>query len=163
MVRPAECVTKTWIRELFAKNTLKFILLATFAISIFCPFASTQTLTIRLLNAKSGKPMGRQNVTIKWDSNFKTAEVIVDNNGVGRVIVPTDARQFVMISGPKTGQEPNRIAFRNCNDQTSILLSVSDAIHSGIVPKNVCSNKNISAQPGEVIFWGLPRPFWDFQ
>lgn len=107
--------------------------------------------------------MRKQNVTFEWDKDFKSAQVTVGEDGVGRVEVPPGAKQFIMLAGPRIGKEPNRVAYRNCNQPASVLISVSDVVGTGVVPKNVCGNQRVAPHPGEIVFWALPKSFWDFQ
>lgn len=123
---------------------------------------SAQTLTIKLVDAKSGKPLGRQNVTVKWD-NSESSIVAVNDVGLGRVEASPGAMEFVLLAGPRKGAERNRVAYMDCNERVSMLVSVSDVVKSGIVPKNKCGNQKLTPRPGEIVFWVLSRPFWDFQ
>ena len=68
-----------------------------------------------------------------------------------------------MVGGPRKGSEPNRVSFLDCNEQASLLVLVTDAVQAGIVPKNKCGDQKAVPHPGEIVFWALPRPFWDFQ
>ena len=119
-----------------------------------------QTITIRLLNAKSGKPITDQNVTLKWDKDFKSSKISTDDTGSGHVQVPQEAAQFVMIAGPKKGSEPERIPYRNCNASTPALISIDRVTTKGWVPNNVCGHAKATPHPGEVVFWALPLPWW---
>jgi hypothetical protein len=131
--------------------------------AIACTGAVSQTLTIRLLNAKSAKPMKKLHVTITWDIIAKSFQVSVDKDGTAHIEVPPGAKQFVMVAGPQVGKEPERIAYINCNDPNTILFSVSDVIGTGVVPGNSCSSRTMPRRPGEIIFWALPKPWLDFQ
>lgn len=124
--------------------------------------AFAQTLIVKLVDAKSGKPMGDQNLTVRWvDSD--SSVLALDESGSGRVKVPQGAKEFVMLPGPRKGSEPNRVAFMNCNQWPSPLISVAEAVRTGIVPKNTCGAARANSHAGEIVFWALPRPFWDFQ
>jgi hypothetical protein len=126
---------------------------------------SAQTLTIKLVDGKSGKPMRRQNVTVEWDNphSIDRSVVAVNDVGLGRVDVSPGAMRFFLLTGPKKGAEPYRVAYINCNEFTSMWISVSEVVRNGIVPKNKCGNQMLAPHPGEIVFWALPRPFWDFQ
>lgn len=133
------------------------------AVLAVCFSANAQTITIRLLDAKSGKPMKNENVTVKWDKDFKSSEVSVNDVGTGTVQIPNDAKEFVMLAGPRKGDEPNRVAYINCNGQSPSVFSVADVMNHGIVPKNICGHANVVSHPDEIVFWARRRPFWDFQ
>lgn len=134
-----------------------------FFLALACLTGGAQTITIHLLDAKSGKSLVGENVTVKWDKDFKSSEVSVSKTGVATVQVPDGAKAFLLLAGPRKGDEPNRVAYKNCNGQSSALLSVADVLSQGIAPQNICGHARVVAHPGEVIFWARPRPFWDFQ
>lgn len=69
-------------------QSAKIMLLVTLGIGFFCPSARGQTLTVRLLNAKSGKPMRKQNVTFAWDKNAQPSSLIRISDVAGRGVVP---------------------------------------------------------------------------
>ena len=124
---------------------------------------SAQTITIRLLNAKSGKPMRSRMVTVEWFGAELSSQISVDKDGVGRVLVPRGATQLLLMPGPRMGSEQYRISFMNCNETPSKLISVQAVITNGVVPGNVCKQRTTSARTGEIVFWALPRPFLDLQ
>lgn len=131
---------------------------------IFCagsqPLRAQQKITIRLLHAKSGKPIANENVTLRWGDGFglPAAVVRVDTLGIGTVEVPAGIVSFRMSEGPRKGKEPDRLAYLDCNgNQASV--RVSDVLEHGVDPGNKCSERRHEIKRGEVIFWGLPRPW----
>lgn len=140
-----------------------FVLIAANMISTA---ADSQVLTVRLLNAKSGKPMGNKKITFLWsDKNWSKSEVLADDEGVGRVDIPSGVSSFSLMEGPRLGNEPNRIAYINCNQHLPVELSVSVVLQRGLIPDNGCGRKSVVARPGEIVFWALPLPWRmsDFQ
>ena len=130
----------------------------------YCPMSQSQTFTIRLLNAKSGKAMQNKNVTLIWGVQSEV-EVFIGKEGVGHAAIPPGATTFSMMEGPKIGNEPFRVAYFDCNDSAGKSPLVSQALEKGFVPRNTCGHKSVVPKPGELIFWALPRPWWvpDFQ
>jgi hypothetical protein len=133
------------------------------AVLAVCVSANAQMITIQLLDAKSGKPMKNENVTVKWDKDFKSSEVSVTDVGTATVQIPNGAKEFVMLAGPRKGNEPNRVAYTNCNGQSPSVFLVANVMNHGIVPENICGDANVVSHPGEIVFWARPLPFWDFQ
>jgi hypothetical protein len=125
---------------------------------VFCELMLGQTLTIRLLNAKSGKPFGKQNVTLHWDVDFERSVVRVGSDGVGFVQIPPNVKSFHMTGGPRKGREPYRVAYADCNDRSVRSLSTSKVLEEGVVPGNACGDASFRPEPGEVVFWALPLP-----
>jgi len=129
------------------------------------PLLNGQTITIRLINGETGKPMKKYNVTLHWVKDFKSSEVFIGPDGLGQVEIVAGATGFTMQSDPKIGKEPGRIAYIDCNQNSTTFIPVQQVLDKGFVPENSCSSKTITSKPGEVIFWGRPRHFWeiDFQ
>jgi hypothetical protein len=125
------------------------------------PLAS-QTVSIRLLDGKTGRALSDKNVTLLWSpAYFPPGSVIYfGKDGIGTVKVPTGAEFFTMHGGPKIGKEPYRIPFINCNASMSEMIRVSEVLKSGYVPGNTCSKKNAVPRPGEIVFWAMPIPWW---
>jgi hypothetical protein len=141
------------------KERLGVLAVAAFFVS---PVPMAQTITVRLLHAKTGKPLLNKNVTLLWSPDYWPPGSVAHTgkDGVGSVQVPLNATLFSMEGGPKEGSEPYRIPFIACNGSPTEFLKVSDVLNRGIVPKNSCSGKNVSPKPGEIVFWALPKPWW---
>jgi hypothetical protein len=127
---------------------------------------AAQTLTIRLLNGKTGKPIYDENVTVRWGKDSINETVVsIDKNGIGTFDVLKGQTEFSLEGGPKRGNEPYRIAYLDCNEPMYGKVQVKEAVDTGYVPKNRCSSRTFNLEPGEVVFWGLPKSWWqpDFQ
>ncbi len=127
---------------------------------------SPSTLHVRLVNAKSGEPMGKQNVIISWDDSFSQTIIFISKTGFAEVAIPPGVATVHIMEGPRMGKEPGRVAFEDCNSGNAITASVQQILREGFQAENRCSNKvHVSPRPGEVIFYGLPRSWWkpDFQ
>jgi hypothetical protein len=124
------------------------------------PHPAAQTITVRLLNAQTGKPMTNKMVTVRWLGGWDKSEIALDNQGAGTVDVPVGIHEFTLDEGPRVGKEPYRIAYLDCNDRHGAKIQVSLVMEKGFVPKNGCGDKTTSAHPGEVVLWGLPKPWW---
>lgn len=123
--------------------------------------AQGRQFVVRLLNAKNGKGLEGQNLTIYWAPSMEKTVVKLGRNGEGVVHVPAGQSEFVMITGPRVGSEPYRFAYTNCNSRNTSLITVESVFSSGIVPDNVCGKWRVPGSPGNVVFWALPRGFWD--
>jgi hypothetical protein len=126
---------------------------------------AAQTFTVRLLNAKTGKAIGNKKVTVKWADGTKSLEIMVDSNGLGRIDLSTATRDFFMMEGPRIGNEPDRVAYIDCNEPSMALIQTAQVLKKGFVPGNRCGHPDVPQRPGEIIFWALPKPWWkpDFQ
>jgi hypothetical protein len=126
--------------------------------TVFSSRLPAQTLTIRLLNAKSGKAMGKKKITVRWVKDLKSSEVVLDANGTGHVEVLPGMTEFSVMEGPRIGKEPGRVAYLDCNENSGAFLPVALVVEKGVVPGNRCGHKT-TAHPGEIVFWALPIPW----
>jgi hypothetical protein len=120
-----------------------------------------QTITIRFLNAKNGKPVKTVMVTFEWKSGrLDRSEIMSDKQGLGSVEVPAGEREFSIEAGPKIGKEPYRIPYLDCNEGRPTFIQVALVVEKGYVLPNTCGQKSAVAHPGEIVFWLLRNPWW---
>lgn len=118
-----------------------------------------QSITVRVLNARSGRPLARQNVTISWPDTSDKTVVSLGSDGTGKLDL-AGRSQFGMLPGPKSAKEPNSVTYIDCNDFS--MVRVDDVLSRGLVATNRCSSKiSAKVKPGEVVFWGVPLHWWD--
>jgi hypothetical protein len=124
---------------------------------------SAQSITVRLLDGKTGKPIADKNITVRWDSDRTIGGTVVriGKDGTGHVDVPRNATGFLLMEGPKGGSESNRLAYSDCNVRVGPYNSVSDVLSHGVVPGNTCSKKAVISEPGVIVFWGLTRRWYE--
>lgn len=130
-----------------------------------CAPIKAQTITVRLLNAKTGEAIGKKNVTVKWTDGSKSSEILLDNKGQGNFQIPSGRREFFLMAGPRSGNEPYRVAYIDCNEPAVAAIQVAQVLEKGFAPRNNCGHQSFVSRPGEIIFWALPLPWWkpDFQ
>lgn len=118
-----------------------------------------QSITVRVLNARTGRPLAGQSVRISWPDGLDTTTVNLGSDGTGKLDIDGRA-QFGMLPGPKSGKESNSIAYIDCNHFS--MVRVSDILNRGLVSANLCSSKiSADVKPGEVVFWGVPLHWWE--
>jgi hypothetical protein len=124
-----------------------------------------QTITVRLLNGKTGKAMPNRKVTVMWAEGLKSSEVSIGENGLGSLEVLPRSRDFLMTTGPNPGKDPYRLAYLNCNEHALVTIQVKQVTETGLVPGNTCGPHTAVPKPGEIVFWAMPKPWWvpDFQ
>jgi hypothetical protein len=143
--------------------------------------AHPQTLTIRLINGKSGKPMRNKNlkVTFWWENpaiqhkdkwsplgDQGGTEVNVGKTGEAQIQIPPNATKIEVEEGLKAGKEPYRVPYFDCNDDGFQMLSLDEVLRQGFVHRNSCSQKlKVVAVPGQIVLFAMPTPWWkpDFQ
>ena len=116
-----------------------------------------------MLNGKTGRPLSNVNVTFLWSPGFWPFEETIvhfGKDGVATVEIRTGSQSFEIMGGPKVGKEPYRIPFIECNEPMMKEVQVAQVLKNGYVPGNTCSNKSATAKPGEIVFWAMPKPWW---
>jgi hypothetical protein len=154
-------------------HPVRLVGVVVFATATFVSFGTflsvsgnTQTIRVRLLDGKNGKPIGNKFVTIHWNRELMNKTTVsIDRHGVGTVEVPSGVGDFFMSEGPRAGKEPNRVAYSDCNEPSWEIVQVANVIHEGYVPKNGCGHAGVAAAAGEIVFWAHPLPWYlpDFQ
>jgi hypothetical protein len=125
------------------------------------PCMTAQTLTIRLINAKSGKPIKGQHVSIVWGGQMSRSDQypLSDKLGEIHVDVPPGTKSLTLIAGPKVGKEPNRIPYTVCSNYGEI--SIEEALKTGVATDNQCESKvRPTPKAGEIIYLIKPLPWW---
>jgi hypothetical protein len=127
------------------------------------PSLMAQTIAVRFLSGKTGKPIAEKNVMFLWDDRFPTSVDVVhlDKDGKGYVNVPKDAKAFSLEEGStRAGSEPGRIAYADCTSGAVSPTSIAKVLNTGVVLPNSCSLRTVPPEPGVIVFWGLPRPWF---
>jgi len=138
-----------------------FAVAALSATLLFCcvPSLIAQSITVRVLNARSGRPLARQSVTISWPDTMDKTVVSLGADGTGKLDI-SGRSQFGMLPGPRSTKEPDSIAYIDCNDFS--MVRVNDVLSRGLVTANRCSSKvSARVKPGEIVFWGVPLHWWE--
>jgi hypothetical protein len=125
-----------------------------------------QTIMIRLVDAKTGKPVKDKHVSAAMDYEFSANRnlPLSDKDGVVPFSIPTKARFITLQSGPKVGKEPNRIPYGVCGQYSR--MPIENILKYGFVPRNECESKiQPRPKPGEIIYLIQLIPWWtpDFQ
>jgi hypothetical protein len=132
------------------------------AILLLVPACITaQTLTVRLINAKSGKPVQGQQVSIVWGGQMSRSDQypLSDKLGEIHVDVPPGTKSLSIVAGPKVGNEPNRIPYTVCSNYGEI--SIGETLKTGFATDNQCDSKvRPTPKAGEIIYLIKPLPWW---
>jgi hypothetical protein len=128
---------------------------------LFCcvPSLIGQSITVRVLNARSGRPLARQSVMISWPDTLDKTVVNLGSDGTGTLDL-AGRSEFGMLPGPRSDKEPNSLAYIDCNGFS--MVRVDGVLSRGLVSANLCSSKvSAKVKPGEVVFWGAPLHWWE--
>jgi hypothetical protein len=123
---------------------------------------SPKTITILMLDGKTGKPLVPDNYMVRIDhlNQLHNEALKVNDDGSGKVTVP-DSASFLAVQGTYHGSIE---IYVNCDagmeKDTSALhwYSIADILNAGVVTPNECykgkyANSAITAKPGEFVFF----------
>lgn len=141
-----------------ATSALALALFLFYAASIFCTASIAQTtpqaaptLTIHMLNGRTGKPMRNNSLRAEFQGSPVKSTITIDKQGIGHLEVPPNATAVSLIAAPRKGH-PEQPAYKVCGPFGQ-LLPIADILAHGFVPQNACnSDLNLTAQPGEVLY-----------
>jgi hypothetical protein len=123
---------------------------------------ANKTITIVMLNGKTGKPIIPDNFVIRFNelNAIRNETLVLNDDGTGKVTLPAGVTQL-SVQGTYHGSMDIYI---NCDagmeKDTSTLhwYSIADILTSGVAAPNECykgkyANPSITAHPGQFIFF----------
>ena len=139
-------------------------------VTAFCVPLHAQTvnsISIRLLDGKTGLPVKASNFLPKVDRYDTLHNDWVHMNDDGTVIVtlPADAKEL-SVKATYNGSMDTYIncdAAKESDRERDIWYSISDILKSGVVAPNQCSKTYYTAKPGEFVFFVRKRDWRDKQ
>lgn len=152
-----------WLARLAVSVLLAAALLST-------SFAQTgRSVTVRVLNAKTGRPLKGVGVFLV-DSNRTAGKAdpaagaphgLSSSDGAValRLPVPTPEKILVWYSGGQCG-------LAQCSYNNGAPFSTADILKTGVVAPNGClkgrnTPYSVVAKPGEIVIFGAPLSWWD--
>jgi hypothetical protein len=149
-------------------DSRQFAAAAVLAVAFAAAFCGTlhaqspKTITILMLDGKTGKPLVPDNYMVRLDhlNALHNEALKVNDDGSGKVTVP-DSASFLSVQGTYHGSIE---IYVNCDagmeKDTSTVhwYSIADIMNAGIVTPNECykgkyANSTITAKPGEFVFF----------
>ena len=137
-------------------------------VTAFCLSLHAQTvntISIRLLDGKTGLPVKASNFLVKVDHHSIEHNDWVHMNDDGTVIVtvPTDARELSVKATYNESMDTyiNCDAAKESDRERDFWYPISDILKAGVVAPNECSKTNYTAKPGEFVFFVRKRDWRD--
>jgi hypothetical protein len=132
----------------------------TFAMLLFCVHGIAQTITIHMLNGKSGKPIDGKSINVEFQGSSEKSVLAIDKHGIGHLQIPPGATAISLIAATKKGKEQNLPAYTVCGP-FGRFIPVKDVLEHGFVPQNACSSTlQLTAKPGEFLYLIQPLPWY---
>jgi len=155
------------------------LLFALLSASFWSTAVHAQTLRIKLVNGRSGRPISDSFVNV-WVGNAQKDAMAIptDQEGIARLRLTENDSEIDVHSRPGVGvinpvvkySDSLRVnaGYVSCQpnkpDYSWLLIqsfSTSDVLRSGVVTANACGKASASPQPGELIMFVRPLTFWE--
>ena len=145
------------------RTLAKLACVTVFSVSLHAQTVSS--ISIRLLDGKTGLPVKASNFLPKVDRHDSEHVEWVHLNEDGTVIVtvPAGAKEF-SVKATYNGSMDTYIncdAAKESDRERDIWYPISDILTSGVVAPNECSKTEYTAKPGEFVFFVRKRDWRD--
>jgi hypothetical protein len=132
----------------------------TFAMLLICMHGIAQTITIRMLNGKSGKPIDGKSINVEFQGSSEKSVIAIDKHGIGHLQIPPGATAISFIAATEKGKEQNMPAYTACGP-FGRFIPVQDILEHGYVPQDACSSTlQLTANPSELLYLIEPLPWY---
>jgi hypothetical protein len=148
-------------------HSLLLLLVGTVALSGLLPAQTEQpaqtpkTITIRMLDAKTGDPIATSDFLIRIDHKEELHGnwVQLNDDGTGKLTLPADA-SLVTFEAKYNGGTDIYVNCDGVRDKPSPVphwYAISQILTSGVAAPNGCSKHTAVAKPGEIVFFVRKR------
>jgi hypothetical protein len=143
----------TWNRNTQEFSGALFLLAA---LAIASSAIRAETIRIRTLDGRNGRPIPNENLQVWIDRQSGAAlNLSMHKDGVADLEVSRDSVIFV------NSNYYFDCRFTRTADPSNSAYAVSEILKSGIVSTNACGKLNVEVRPGEFIFFVRPAHWWE--
>ncbi|MGO8932504.1 MAG: hypothetical protein ACLPLZ_10140 [Terracidiphilus sp.] len=126
---------------------------------------AVQTISIRLLDGKTGLPVKASNILVRVDHNETVHPDWVKINDDGTVVVtlPADTKEISLKATYGMGMDTyiNCDAAKESDKERNVWYSITTILNAGIVAPDECARTAFKAKPGEFTFFVRKRAWHD--
>ncbi|MGA2339373.1 MAG: hypothetical protein ABSF75_05725 [Terracidiphilus sp.] len=142
-----------------------FILALVTACSVSLHSQAPTTISIRLLDGRTGLPVKASNFLVRVDHNETVHPdwVKIDDDGTVVVTLPADAKEISVKATYGMGMDTyvNCDAAKESDKERNIWYSITTILNAGIVAPDECARTAFKAKPGEFTFFVRKRAWHD--
>jgi len=145
----------------------QFIVIAGFiaAFSVSLPAQTTNTISVRLLDGKTGLPVKASNFLVRVDHNETDHPdwVTIGDDGTVLITVPADAKKISLKATYGMGMDTyiDCDAAKENDKERNIWYSIATIISTGIVAPDECALTKYKPKPGQFTFFVRKRSWHD--
>jgi hypothetical protein len=149
------------IRTLASIASLAFM--AAFSVSL--PAQTANTISVRLLDGKTGLPVKAANFLVRVDHHETDHPdwVTISDDGTVLITVPADAKEISLKATYGMGMDTyvNCDAAKENDKERNIWYSITTILSTGIVAPDECARTNYKPKPGQFTFFVRKRAWND--
>ena len=142
-----------------------FILALVTAFSVSLHSQTPTTISIRLLDGKTGLSVKASNFLVRVDhyDTFHPDWIKINDDGTVFVTLPADAKEISVKATYGMGIDTyvNCDAAKESDKERNIWYSITTILNAGIVAPDECARTDFKAKPGEFIFFVRKRAWND--
>jgi hypothetical protein len=142
-----------------------FILALVTAFSVSLHSQTPTTISIRLLDGKTGLSVKASNFLVRVDhyDTFHPDWIKINDDGTVFVTLPADAKEISVKATYGMGMDTyvNCDAAKESDKERNIWYSITTILNAGIVAPDECARTDFKAKPGEFIFFVRKRAWND--
>jgi hypothetical protein len=135
------------------------------AFSVSLPAQTTTTISVRLLDGKTGLPVKASNFLVRVDHHETDHPdwVTISDDGTVLITVPADTKDISLKATYGMGMETyvNCDAAKENDKERNIWYSIATILSTGIVAPDECARTNYKPKPGEFTFFVRKRAWND--
>ncbi len=146
---------------------VRFIIIAGFvaAFSVALSAQAANTISVRLLDGKTGLPVKASNFLVRIDHHDTDHPdwVTVNDDGTIAITVPADAKDISIKATYGMGMDTyiNCDAAKENDKERNIWYSIATILNTGIVAPDECALTKYKPKPGEFTFFVRKRSWHD--
>ncbi len=129
------------------------------------PTGQTVTVSIRMLDGKTGLPVKASNYLVRVDHHdtYHSDWVTINDDGTVIVTVPADAKEISLKATYGRGMDMfvNCDAAKQSDKERNIWYSLATILSTGIVAPDECDKTAFKPKPGEFTFFVRKRAWHD--
>ncbi len=126
---------------------------------------SSTSISIRLLDGKTGLPVKASNFIVRVDHNDTPHPewVLLNDDGSVIVTLPPDAKVISVKATYSMGMDTyvNCDAAKESDNERNIWYSIATIVSTGIVAPDECAKTDFKPKPGEFVFFVRKRSWHD--
>ncbi len=130
-------------------------------VTLLCPVAAEQQITIKVVDGRNGKPLKNTTVDIWFGTKASPppTQVNAASDGSAVVVIPASRETMLIAAQSVADCRAGREAGKSYIEKN--VYRVEDILHTGVVAQNMCGKATGQPTPGVLVFYVRPLHWWE--